>query len=213
MRERSCGGGSSGCSTGCTRSPRRPATGPMRRPAGSSTGFASGCARISRRSAAGPPRPPAPLERPPRPHLHGEPRGDEALPEVHPGAGHRGDRPRRRAHRGDRWAHAGRPAQGDPEAVQRRPGRRSLAHPAGHRRGARGPELPGPLRRPVPLRPAVEPGTHRAAERPHRPQAAAGAGGALPLLRAAAARRGSRTRGPRPQDRDPSSASSAACRR
>ena len=36
----------------------------------------------------------------------------------------------------------------------------------------RGPELPGPLRRPLPLRPAVEPRPHRAAQRPHRPQAA-----------------------------------------
>ena len=146
--------------------------------------------------------PAAALERPARPRLHRESRGHEALPAEHPRAGYRGDRSRRRAHRGHRRADPGRPAQGGPAPVQRRPRRRPATHPARHRRGPRGAELPGPLCRPLPLRPAVEPRPHRAAQRPHRPQAAAGGRGALPLLRAAAARRGQGAGGARLQDRD-----------
>ncbi len=128
-------------------------------------------------------------------------------------AGDRGHRPRRRAHRGHRRPHQRRAAQGDPAPLQHRPGEGPAAHPARHRRRARGPQLPGPLRRPLPLRPALEPGPHRAAQRPHRPQAPAGAGGPLPLLRAPAAGRGPRARGPGREDRDDQARSSAASRR
>jgi hypothetical protein len=58
-----------------------------------------------------------------------------------------------------------------------------------------------PLRRPLPHRPPVEPRAPRAAQRPHRPHAAARARGALPLLRLSRARRGSRARDARAQDR------------
>ena len=74
-------------------------------------------------------------------------------------------------------------AQGDPAPVQHRSRQGPAAHPARHRRRPRGPELPGALRRPLPLRPALEPGPHRAAQRPHRPQAPARRRGPLPLLR------------------------------
>ena len=81
------------------------------------------------------------------------------------------------------------------EEVQRRfntdPAKDPLRH--SHRHGCRPRrlELPSPLRRLVPLRPAVESRPHRTAQRPHRPQAATGPGSALPLLRAAAAGGGS----------------------
>ena len=84
----------------------------------------------------------------------------------------------------------GREPQGDPAPLQREPGGRSATHSDRHRCRPRGTELPGALHRPVPLRPALESGPDRAAQRTHRPQAAARAGGALPLLRAPAARRG-----------------------
>ena len=42
-----------------------------------------------------------------------------------------------------------------------------------HRRRARGREPPGAVRRPLPLRRALEPGPHGAAQRPHRPHAPA----------------------------------------
>ena len=51
-------------------------------------------------------------------------------------------------------------AQGDPAPLQRRPRARPVAHPHRHRRRPRGAELPGPLHRPLPLRPA--PGTRAA---------------------------------------------------
>ncbi len=142
------------------------------------------------------------VEQPARPDLHREPRGHEALPEDDPRAGDRGHRPRRRAHRGDRRPHQRRPAQGNPAPVQHRPGEGPAAHPARHRRGPRGPELPGALRGPLPLRPALEPRPHRAAQRPHRPQAPAGPRGPLPLLRAPPAGRRPGARGARQQDRD-----------
>ena len=113
------------------------------------------------------------LERPPGADLHREPRRDEALPTEHPGAGHRGHGPGGRAHRGDRRASQLDSAEGDPEALQHRSGQGPASHSAGDRRGSGRPELPGPLHRPVPLRPALEPGPDRAEERPHRPQAAA----------------------------------------
>ena len=127
------------------------------------------------------------VEQPPRTHLHGEPRGHQALPEGHAGTGNRTHRQRRGKNLRDRRPHQ-RPAPRRKAApLQCRPGQGPAAHPHRHGRRPRGPELPSPLRRPVPLRSAVESGPHRAAQRPHRPQAPAGRAGALPLLHAAAA--------------------------
>ena len=61
-----------------------------------------------------------------RPDLHGEPRRDEALSEEHPGAGDRGHRARRRAHRSHRRPDERQPAQGDSAPLQRRPAKDPL---------------------------------------------------------------------------------------
>ena len=86
--------------------------------------------------------------------------------------------------------------------LQHRSGPRPLAHSHRHRRRPRRSQLPGALHGPLPLRPPLEPRPHRAAERAHRPQAATGADGALPLLRASAAHRGPRPRRAGEEDRD-----------
>ena len=56
--------------------------------------------------------------------------------------------------------------------------------------------------RPHPFRSALEPGAPRAAQRPHRPQAAARQDGVVPLLRLRAARGGRRPPGAGAKDRD-----------
>ena len=93
--------------------------------------------------------------------------------------------------------HGRRHARGDQARLQRRPGEAPAAHPDRHRRRARGRQPPEPLRRPLPLRRAVEPQPHGAAQRPHRPQAPARARGALPLLLPRAAAGGPRAAGAR----------------
>ncbi len=77
---------------------------------------------------------------------------------VDPRAGDRRDRPGRRADRGHHRADAAAPRARRSSGASTPTRRGPAAHPDRHRRRPRGPELPGPLRRPLPLRPAVEPG-------------------------------------------------------
>ena len=65
------------------------------------------------------------------------------------------------------------PARGAEAALQRGSGTGSAAHPDLHRRRARRHQSPDALPRPHPHRSSLEPGAPGAAERPHRPQAAA----------------------------------------
>ena len=123
--------------------------------------------------------------------------------------------PRQRAaeHRTSSTAAWRRSPRGGQGGLQRRPGGAPAAHPHRHRRRPRGRQPPEPLRRPLPLRRAVEPGPHGAAQRPHRPQAPARRRGPLPLLRLHPAPRGPRAPGAGREDRRRSSRSSAASRR
>ena len=118
---------------------------------------------------------PGSLERAPGAHLHGERHRHEAVPARDARTGHRRVRACRRTHRDHRRADRRCEAQGDPAPVQRRPRKRPAADSARHRCRPRRVELPGPLHRSLPLRPALESRPHRAAQRAHRPQASAGA--------------------------------------
>ena len=144
------------------------------------------------------------VERSPRPDLHREPRGYEAIPEGGAGTRDRGDGPGRGAHRGHRRADGRAPPQGDPAPLQGTSDEGPPANPARHGRGSRRPELPGALHRPLPLRPSLEPRPHRAAERADRPEATASRRSAVPLLQAPAAPRGPGARGSGAEDRDDS---------
>jgi hypothetical protein len=131
------------------------------------------------------------MERPSRAHLHRVRRHQTLAGQPAPvalRADGQGPRAGDAVSRGDERRAAG----GGSAGLQQRARGAPRPHPRGHRRGARGRQPPGPLRRPLPLRHPLEPRPHGAAQRPHRPHAPARARGALPLLRAA--RSGPRTR-------------------
>ena len=161
---------------GGPRPARRP--GPQARSTGSASNMCPGLPQ------PGKPRPATPaVERHPRHHLH-RVRRHQALP-----ARSSSRRPSR-APTGpsERIAIFHGPTPPDErEEIKRAfnadPAQAPGAHPDRHRRRPRGPQPPGPLLEPVPLRCALEPQPHGAAQRPHRPQAPAAARGLLPLLR------------------------------